>query len=70
MKIDQINLKSVFLCHKSLQKNDKKKISGNIVNLSSQLGHIGAFNRSIYCLTKFGIEGLTKSIALIWQNMV
>ena len=61
----KINLKSVFLMSQIFAKKMiKNKISGNIVNLSSQLGHIGAFNRSIYCLTKFGIEGLTKSIAL------
>lgn len=60
-----INLKSVFFMSQIFAKKMiKKKISGNIVNLSSQLGHIGAYNRSIYCSTKFGIEGLTKSIAL------
>jgi NAD(P)-dependent dehydrogenase (short-subunit alcohol dehydrogenase family) len=61
----KINLKSVFFMSQIFAKKMiKKKISGNIVNLSSQLGHIGAYNRSIYCLTKFGIEGLTKSSAL------
>ena len=42
----------------------KYKIKGNIINISSQLGHTGAYNRSIYCMTKFGLEGLTKSMAL------
>lgn len=61
----KINIKSVFFMSQIFAKKMiKKKISGNIVNLSSQLGHIGAYNRSIYCLTKFGIEGLTKSSAL------
>ena len=32
--------------------------------MSSQLGHVGASNRSVYCMTKFGIEGLTKGMAL------
>ena len=60
-----INLKSVFLISQIFAKKMiKNKIRGNIINLSSQLGHIGAYNRSIYCATKFGIEGLTKSIAL------
>ena len=40
------------------------KIKGNIISISSQLGHIAAYNRSIYCMTKFGIEGLTKSLAM------
>jgi len=61
----KINLKSVFFMSQIFAKKMiRNKISGNIVNLSSQLGHMGAFNRSIYCLTKFGIEGLTKSSAL------
>ena len=41
-----------------------KKIGGSIINMSSQLGHVGASNRSVYCMTKFGIEGLTKGMAL------
>ncbi len=46
------------------QKMIKNKIKGSIINLSSQLGHIGAYNRSLYCMSKFAIEGLTKSMAL------
>ena len=42
----------------------KKKIKGSIVNLSSQLGHIGAYNRTAYCSSKFAIEGFTKAAAL------
>ena len=45
----KINLKSVFFMSQIFAKKMiKKKISGNIVNLSSQLGHIGAFNSSIF----------------------
>ena len=32
--------------------------------MSSQLGHVGVNNRSIYCMSKFGLEGLTKSMAM------
>ena len=46
------------------QKMIKNKIKGSIINLSSQLGHIGAYNRSLYCMSKFALEGLTKSMAL------
>ena len=42
----------------------KNKIKGSIIHVSSQLGHIGAYNRSIYCMSKFGLEGLNKSIAM------
>ena len=41
----------------------KKKIKGSIISISSQLGHIGAYNRTLYCLSKFGLEGMTKLMA-------
>lgn len=37
---------------------------GTIINMSSQMGHVGAPNRSIYCASKAGLEGLTKAIAV------
>jgi NAD(P)-dependent dehydrogenase (short-subunit alcohol dehydrogenase family) len=44
-------------------KNIKSK-GGSIINMSSQLGKVGAPNRSIYNMTKFGLEGLTRGMAL------
>lgn len=37
---------------------------GSIVLISSQLGHVGAAGRSVYCMTKHAVEGLTKAAAL------
>ena len=37
---------------------------GSIINMSSQMGHVGAVNRSLYCTTKFAIEGMTKATAV------
>lgn len=37
---------------------------GSIINISSQLGHVGAGERSIYVASKFAIEGLTKALAV------
>lgn len=37
---------------------------GSIVNMSSQMGHIGAARRSIYCASKWAMEGFTKSLAI------
>ncbi len=60
-----VNLKSVFQLSQIFSKKMiKNKVFGNIINLSSQLGHTGAYNRTVYCMTKFGLEGLTKSMAL------
>lgn len=37
---------------------------GVIVNMSSQMGHVGAANRTIYCASKHALEGLTKALAI------
>lgn len=37
---------------------------GSIVNISSQLGHVGYPGRSVYAMTKHAVEGLTKTMAL------
>ena len=39
-------------------------VAGTIVNMSSQMGHVGSPNRSVYCMTKHAIEGLTKAMAV------
>jgi NAD(P)-dependent dehydrogenase (short-subunit alcohol dehydrogenase family) len=38
-------------------------IRGTIVNMSSQMGHVGAPNRTVYCAGKHAVEGLTKAMA-------
>ena len=38
--------------------------SGSIVHMSSQMGHVGSPNRTVYCMTKHAIEGLTKAMAV------
>lgn len=70
--LDQVlalNVKSMFVvaqaaARKMLAAADRKTRGGAIVNITSQMGHVGAANRSVYCLTKHAIEGLTKASAL------
>tara|TARA_Y100001958_G_C21169153_1_gene501305 strand:- start:37 stop:804 length:768 start_codon:yes stop_codon:yes gene_type:complete len=64
-----LNLKASFhvaqlASKKMLNSKNRKKIGGSIINMSSQLGKVGAPNRSTYNMTKFGIEGLTKGMAI------
>ncbi|MCY1451265.1 2-(S)-hydroxypropyl-CoM dehydrogenase [compost metagenome] len=40
------------------------KDTGVIINVSSQMGHVGSPNRTVYCMTKHAIEGLTKAMAV------
>jgi NAD(P)-dependent dehydrogenase (short-subunit alcohol dehydrogenase family) len=37
---------------------------GAVVNISSQMGHVGDSNRSVYCATKHAVEGLTRALAV------
>jgi NAD(P)-dependent dehydrogenase (short-subunit alcohol dehydrogenase family) len=37
---------------------------GSIINMSSQMGHVGGPNRTVYCATKHAMEGFTKAMAI------
>jgi NAD(P)-dependent dehydrogenase (short-subunit alcohol dehydrogenase family)/carbon monoxide dehydrogenase subunit G len=37
---------------------------GSIINMSSQMGHVGAARRSVYCASKHAVEGFTKAMAI------
>ena len=54
-----LNMKAAFnvaqLLVLKMLKNKKK--GGSIINISSQLGHVGMSGRNVYNMTKFGIEG-------------
>ena len=39
---------------------------GSIVQVSSQMGHVGGVDRSAYCATKHAVEGMTKAMAIEW----
>jgi 3-oxoacyl-[acyl-carrier protein] reductase len=56
------NLKSAFLCSKAVLPHMK---AGTIINVSSGAGKTGFENLSAYCASKFGMMGLTESLA--WE---
>ena len=49
---------------KMIQLKNRKKIGGSIINMSSQMGHVGGSIRSVYNMNKWGLEGLTKGMAV------
>ncbi len=68
-RVLNLNVKAAFVvaqaaAQKMLEAADRKTRGGAIVNISSQMGHVGAVNRSVYCMTKHALEGLTKAVAL------
>ncbi len=60
-----INLKSVFLLSKAILPLMMKNNFGVIVNVSSGAGKVGFGDISVYCASKFGMMGLTESVA--WE---
>lgn len=40
------------------------KRPGSLINISSQMGHVGGRERAVYCASKFAVEGFTKAMAL------
>jgi NAD(P)-dependent dehydrogenase (short-subunit alcohol dehydrogenase family) len=42
----------------------RAKQAGSIINVSSQMGHVGAANRTVYCASKHAMEGFTKAMAI------
>src|ERR1700757_3778819 len=60
-----LNVRSVFFASQAaLRKMVQTATKGSIINMSSQMGHVGLPRRTVYCLTKHAIEGLTKALAL------
>ena len=39
---------------------------GSIIQISSQMGHVGGIDRAVYSATKHALEGMTKSMAIEW----
>ncbi len=71
-KLDQmlnLNLRAClmvarFSVERMLREENRKARGGAIINMSSQMGHVGAPTRVVYCATKHGLEGMTKALAL------
>ena len=49
---------------KMIKLKNRKKIGASIINMSSQMGHVGGPIRSVYNMNKWGLEGLTKGMAV------
>jgi NAD(P)-dependent dehydrogenase (short-subunit alcohol dehydrogenase family) len=59
-----LNVRGMFLTAQAAAQHMSSQRSGCIINMSSQMGHVGAANRTVYCMTKHAVEGLTKAMAV------
>lgn len=62
-----VNLKGAyFLSVITARQMVKYEKGGSIIHISSQMGHVGGIERSIYCASKHAVEGFIKSMAIEW----
>lgn len=53
-----------FVAQAAAQRMVSGGLRGSIIHMSSQMGHVGSARRSVYCMSKHGIEGLAKAMAI------
>lgn len=59
-----INVRAAFFISQAVAKRMiATETKGSIINMSSQMGHIGAARRTVYCATKHAMEGFTRAMA-------
>ncbi|HEY8358835.1 MAG TPA: SDR family oxidoreductase [Ramlibacter sp.] len=58
-----VNLRGPFLCTRAVAPGMKARRSGAIINVSSNAGVVGGLDESTYCASKFGLEGLSRSLS-------
>jgi NAD(P)-dependent dehydrogenase (short-subunit alcohol dehydrogenase family) len=63
--IMNLNVRAAFFVAQAVAKRlIETRLPGSIINMSSQMGHVGGVNRSVYCASKWAMEGFSKSMAL------
>jgi len=65
--VTNLNVKAAYFLTRAVAKGliDAGK-PGSLMNISSQMGHVGGQDRAVYCATKHAIEGMTKAMAIEW----
>jgi NAD(P)-dependent dehydrogenase (short-subunit alcohol dehydrogenase family) len=63
--VSAVNLRAAFFCAQAVARSMAAAgVAGSIINVSSQMGHVGGPERATYCATKHAVEGFTKAMAL------
>ena len=63
--ITTLNQRAAFFVAQAVaQRMVEAGIRGSIIHISSQMGHVGGARRTVYCMSKHGVEGLTKAMAI------
>ena len=60
-----LNVRAAFFAAQAVARGMiEAEIAGTILHVSSQMGHVGAPRRSVYCASKWAIEGIARAMAL------
>lgn len=60
-----LNVKSAFfVAQAAAQQMIAEGVAGSLIHMGSQMGHVGGVNRSLYCASKWALEGLNKALAI------
>jgi NAD(P)-dependent dehydrogenase (short-subunit alcohol dehydrogenase family) len=59
-----LNVRAAFRVARSAARVMLRGSGGSIIHMSSQMGHVGSPRRSVYCMTKHALEGLSKAMAV------
>ena len=60
-----LNLRGAYFLTQAVARGlVKEGKPGSLINISSQMGHVGGVERAVYCASKFAVEGYTKSMAV------
>lgn len=60
-----LNVKSAFfVAQAAARRMVEAGIPGSLIHMGSQMGHVGGINRSLYCASKWALEGMNKAFAL------
>ena len=59
-----INVRAAYFLAQAVAQGMGK--GGSIIQISSQMGHVGGIDRAVYSATKHGVEGMTKAMAIEW----
>ena len=64
-EVIRLNLRAAFAVAQRVARGMRASgRGGSIIQMSSQMGHVGGANRTVYCASKHAIEGLTKAMAI------
>jgi NAD(P)-dependent dehydrogenase (short-subunit alcohol dehydrogenase family) len=60
-----LNLRAAFFAAQAVvRRMIAEGVRGSVINISSQMGHVGGPNRGAYCASKWAMEGWTKAMAV------